>query len=370
MQDGPTLDVRRRKILHLIPTLEGGGAERQLSYLGSELQRNGWDVTVAALRLGVNAERLARGEAKVITLRHSSTKDPFAMTELVSLMRRVRPDIVQTWLLYMDVVGGTAAMAARVPWIATERTEPSSLPLGLKNGLRRLLMLRAADAIVANSEDAVTYYRARGAKGHLAFVQNGVPMDELELLSPAERSELGIGRSAKLVVLAGRLSQEKDVDTFIRAVKPVRERVPDAEFAVFGMGPLRQSLERAAAELHVQRYVRFPGFVMDLPRWILAADVVVSSSTFEGSPNVVMEAMGLRRPLVLSDIASHRALAGDGAIYFPPRDAGELASCVAQALGDVAGTAARVALASARAQAFSVQAMATSYEEIYLAVCS
>ena len=141
--------------------------------------------------------------------------------------------------------------------------------------------------------------------------------------------------------------------------------MPDAEFVVFGEGPLREMLEGAASELGVRPHVRFPGFTRDLPRWILASDVVVSTSVFEGSPNVVMEAMACRTPLVLSDIPSLRALVGAGALYFREGDAEGLSSCISSTLSDVAGTAARVDVAAVLAEGFSVGVMVTRYEEVY-----
>ena len=211
-QTGAT-DSTSAEDLHLIATLEGGGAERQVAYLGSELQRRGWDVTVAALRMGVNEKRLKRAGVSVINLRHASTKDPLAFVELLSLTRRLAPEVVQTWLPYMDVVGGIAASVAKVPWVATERSDPSRFPTSARTRLRHTRMVRSAKAIVANLEDAVTYYRAHGAVGRVEFVQNGVPLEELTSQQPADKTELGVDRASRLVLLGGRLDEAKDILT-------------------------------------------------------------------------------------------------------------------------------------------------------------
>jgi glycosyltransferase involved in cell wall biosynthesis len=226
-------------------------------------------------------------------------------------------------------------------------------------------MIHGARAIAANSEVAVAYYRGLRPAGHVFFVPNGLPLDELRAEVPAQKSELEMDAEAKLVLLAGRLSEEKDVLTLIRAIEPVIRQAPDAQFVIFGAGPLRESLEVAAIQLGMRRSVRFAGYVSDLPRWILAADVVVSSSRIEGSPNVVAEAMVCRVPLVISDIPSHRALVGDGALYFPTGDSAALADCVLSILNRRDDSKSRMAAAAATAVELSVDRMATSYEGIY-----
>jgi len=96
------------------------------------------------------------------------------------------------------------------------------------------------------------------------------------------------------------------------------------------------------------------------------AGVFASLSRFEGSPNAVMEAMVCGCPLVLSDIAAHRELAGDGGAWFvPPDDAAAAAAAIREALASPPAADTR-----ARAAQWSVGSMARRYEEIYLALRS
>jgi glycosyltransferase involved in cell wall biosynthesis len=355
----------RGKILHLIPTLEGGGAERQLSYLVSELQHRGWDVTVASLRLGQNAARLEQAGVRVRLLPHAASKDPLIIARLIRLAQTIAPDAIQTWLPMMDILGGLAARVVRVSWIATERADPSSIRLGPKMWYRQRRMVRGARVLVANSENAANFYRAISPRNRVVFIPNGVPFDDLHAVLPADRSTAGVESSARLVILAGRLSELKDVDTFVRALPFVRQQVPEVQFIVFGVGPLRESLQRTVADLGVEQHMQFLGYVDDLPRWVKSANVVVSSSLAEGNPNMVLETMACGIPLVLSDIPPHRTLARDGALYFPPRDARALAERVVATLQDPAGTANRTQVGIDLATPLSIGAMVSRYEEVY-----
>src|SRR5437016_1713687 len=105
-------------VLHLISTLGTGGAERQLAYLASAQAARGYDVHVACLRGGPNAGRLERSGANLHLLSSSTESakggfraahyDPRVVWRILRLILSLRPDIVQTWLEQMDVIGGLA----------------------------------------------------------------------------------------------------------------------------------------------------------------------------------------------------------------------------------------------------------------------
>src|SRR4051794_21214050 len=100
--------------------MEGGGAERQLAYLASGLADLGWEVHVAMLRSGVNVPRLERAGAIVHRLAVANNHDPRLVTQVASLVRRTNAQVVQTWLLQMDVGAALAAMLTRTPVVITE----------------------------------------------------------------------------------------------------------------------------------------------------------------------------------------------------------------------------------------------------------
>ncbi|MGE5752661.1 MAG: glycosyltransferase, partial [Deltaproteobacteria bacterium] len=99
-RQGPDL-----KILNCIHALDTGGAQRQLSYLAPALVERGHEVHAAYLRGGSNLSRLDSGRVVLHRLRSLGNHDPFIFVQLAALMRRIRPDIVQTWILQMDILG-------------------------------------------------------------------------------------------------------------------------------------------------------------------------------------------------------------------------------------------------------------------------
>src|ERR1051325_4537110 len=196
------------KILYCIPTLGNGGAERQLSYLAGELQRNGHEVHVASSRGGPNLERLKSAGVHWHCLGGVSNRDPIIFLRLVRLMRRLRPDIVQTILAPMDIIGGTAALTTRTPWILKES---SSAPLyvdGLRHKFRSALG-RHAGGIISNSAGRAAYWQSVRSANSRYVIRNAIPFSEIDEASAGLTPEVTRRNGEKVIVFAGRLDAGK-----------------------------------------------------------------------------------------------------------------------------------------------------------------
>ena len=109
------------RILHLIHGFGGGGAERQLSYVAPSLANMGLEIHVAHVTEGVNFSRIDNSACTLHRLAASGNHDPRLFLSILGLLRKLRPSLLQTWLLQMDLLGGCAALTYRVPFILSER---------------------------------------------------------------------------------------------------------------------------------------------------------------------------------------------------------------------------------------------------------
>jgi len=312
--------------------MHGGGAERQVAYLAKGLVECGVEVHVAITAGGPNLARLEATGAVVHALTTRSTRDPSLLSHLVRTIRKTRPDVLQPWLLQMEVVTGLATRVARVPWILTERSSELAYPATIKNAVR-VALARTASAIVSNSGGGDEYWRTRAGR-HMPryIIPNAVPVDEIALVNATSADSTGIDAGRPLVLFAGRFAPEKNLDTLVAALSVLFGRV-DARAAFCGEGPLRPRLESLVAEYGVADRVRVLGYTPNLWAWMKRAHATVSLSLFEGCPNTVLEAMACGSPLVLSDIPAHRELVDeDSALFVAPRDAGAVARALEQAL--------------------------------------
>jgi glycosyltransferase involved in cell wall biosynthesis len=353
------------RILHCIPGMGGGGAERQLALLAGALPQFGWDVHVALRSEGPNFPRLQRTPAAIHRIAGLGNHDPQILWQLHWLMRRLRPDLVQVWLVQMEVAAGLAATLAGTPWILSERSSELAYPRTWKNRLRVGMAGRAA-AIVANSRDGAAYWANLSGAPPQFVIPNAIPTAEIASADPADPVELQLPSPCRLVMFAGRFSAEKNIGVMIEALRRVLSDVSDAAVLLAGDGPLLADVERDASDPRYRDRIRTPGYLDDGWRWMKRADVFVSVSRFEGHPNAVLEAAACGAPLVLSDIPAHRAMFDERSARFAPtNDPALVAAAIRATLDDRDAARRRANHARAAVAAFDLASIAGKYDGVY-----
>src|SRR4051812_6527688 len=230
--------MRMMTILHMIPTLEGGGAERQLSLLAVEQARRGLDVHVAIRRGGVYAKPMQDAGVRIHELRNLRSVNPKLFVALGRILNSVRPAVVQTWLPQMDILGGLAALRSGTPWIVTERTSKTYYAEVPFVARARLLLGRFASAVVANSDGGQNYWQENtGRSVPLVTVRNALDFRAIQKAAgPAEAI------AGPLFLVVGRLIREKALDVIVRAVGRLNAATP-VNLLIIGDGPARAALE-------------------------------------------------------------------------------------------------------------------------------
>jgi glycosyltransferase involved in cell wall biosynthesis len=345
--------------------MAGGGAERQLAYLAEALSRLRWEVHVALTRRGSNWARLEQSGAIIHEVAARTPYDWRVFGALRRIIRHVNPDLIQVWLLQMEIVGGLAALTHRKPWIFSERSSKAAYPLSLKNAFR-IAVARFASAIVANSRAGDEYWRNRlGPRIRRHTIPNGVPLAEIAAAPVATVDEMGIAADGPLILFAGRLEPEKNINTLLEASKIVLSR-HDAQVLCCGQGSLQSQLEAWIDGEALGDRVKMVGYTPRLWSFMKRASVLVSPSRFEGSPNVVLEAMACGVPLVVSDIPEHRELLDDSsAVLVPPASAEGLAEAVEAVLRDPGAARARARVARDRVTQYGLPMIAQHYSDVY-----
>lgn len=359
------------RILSIIPTLDRGGAEKQLTLLACGLKTRGWDVHVVCLKHGGPwREPLDAAHVPVTVLGWRWQHDPPAYFRLRRFIAELKPDIVHTWRRAGHTFGRAAAISAGVKHnVATEQHLE-----GNKRWPQALIdryLARRTERIITSSTGVASYYTDRGVSPEkLVKLPTGVaPFRPGESLARADLlEELGLPPNARLVGAVGRLVPQKRYKDMVWAMDLLRCLHDDLHLVIVGDGPQRWRLERYGRQVSVVGAVHFVGPRNDVPGLLPHLSCFWQASSDEGHSNSLLEAMSAGLPVVASDTAANRDLIVDGESGFLVK------------LGDRAGIAGRTnellthpklaqKLGSAAQQRvelhFSVERMIDAHEALY-----
>ena len=311
---------RPRRVTLMTNNLVVGGAEAQLVRLARSLVDRGDAVSVITLlpcdtyvdelnALGVEVYELPSGPLRSVAYFKQARRE----------LRRLRPDVVISFLYQSNVVARVAGRLAGVPVVI------SSIRAEHFGGRGRELVVRLTDRLATitttNSAVASASLVARGVTpaGRLVVVPNGLDVDAFkqefayrETTRLRLRAELGIDPAAFVWLAAGRLVDQKDFSTLLQALALHATVFEEARLVIAGDGPLESTLRAEAATLGVANLVQFVGIRHDMPTFMQLADAFVLSSKFEGMPNVVMEAMSASLPVVSTNVGGAPELIDEG----------------------------------------------------------
>jgi glycosyltransferase involved in cell wall biosynthesis len=311
----------RLRVAFIAGSLGQGGAEKQLLYLTRELMRVRVDVRVLTLTHGEALEP-AFAEAGVPVEWVGRHRLPLRLADLVLATRRFHPHIVQGAHFFTNLYAAGLARFGGVAGIGAIRNDTrfDMEECGRWGGP----LLRVPKSLIANSRTAAGYAEAAGvdaSRVHVLF--NVIDLDQFDrrAAGPTRLPGAGTGtwaREREVVAAAvARLVPAKRLDRFLRALARARREEVLLRGLIVGDGPERARLEALAGGLGLlPEGVRFVGACADVPRVLGDADMLVLTSQHEGFPNVLLEGMAARLPIVTTPAGDAGMLVDEGRTGF------------------------------------------------------
>jgi len=343
------------KVMLVIGSVAGGGAERQWMLLARALLDAGHQVvlgTVQSVPTPELAQLVDRGlRWRVISgllFRDGAGRPSRRALGLVSVIARLR------WLISQeqpDVVYSALTITNGASWCATRLGYGDRLVWGIRGAVEPYprferaiegvigAMAKSVPLAIANAPQSVEMHRARGIHPRAwATVPNGFDTDGFRpdtAARAAARASWGAG-DRPVVGCVARLTPVKEHPLLLRAFARVLESVPDALLVLAGGGApaVEAALQKLAVDLGIAASVRFLGSVDDAAAVYAGLDVHVLASSTEGFPNAIGEAMATGVPCVGTNVGAVAYLMGDTGIVVPSGDESALAAGIARLLAD------------------------------------
>lgn len=367
------------RVAHLITGLDVGGAERALCRIVPRLNRRFDSHVISMLGGGPLADELARAGVPTTSLDMQPGRPSVsALWTCTREVRRLRPDVLQTWMYHADLLGlvsGTAAGVPRIVW-NVRASDMDLAPYGRWSSLTRRLcvsMSRFPAAVVVNSEAGREAHRRLGYRAReWVLIPNGIDPEEFQPRVEARtavRAELGCRDTTVVIALVARFDPVKGHDTFLRAASQLTRTHSDVRFLLIGDGatpdnpPFASLLARDAPETPVTCL----GRRTDVSRLLTGVDIANCSSVSEGFPNVVVESMACGVPCVVADVGDAATIVGTTGVVVPAAAPDCLAGAWRHVIG--LGPTGRHALGqAARARVlerFTLEKVVREYEMLY-----
>ncbi len=309
------------RIMHCIHSLSGGGAEKQLRILAEESAQQAMVAGIFCVNDTGNDIRDPR--VRIYRGKYSNKYNLNIFGSLSAAIDDFTPDVLHVWLpASVSIPAMCLALKNRLPCLFSYRVAMFfARPIAASE---YLLALVAASRIVTNNcvtqSNAAYRFLYRVKRG--VHIRNAVPSlaeyQKAEISQPADGSWR--------VLFVGRITKQKNWSCLLRAL-PWIDASCRVRVIVSGDGEERTQFLALVEELNLTGQVQYLGYQQHVYPIMRSCDMLVLPSWFEGMPNVLLEALQIGLPAIVSDIPAHRDIVGqkDCALLFDPSDPKQLA---------------------------------------------
>lgn len=333
--------TRKIKIILIISSLRQGGAERIITYIASYLRQEKYEISL--ILYDKKGPYLAE-IPKYINIYDFRKRTPLDFIRLIfctrKVIKEVKPDIVLSFLSYTNIVTGLSILFLKRGFkiIFSERNYPPESLRRIKFGWAKKWLMKftyqKADLILPNSNLTKValekYFHVRSDK--LKTIYNPIDLGKV-----IERSREEVAhpffedKNSQVIISIGRLVEQKRFDRLLRVFSYVAKQNEKVCLVVIGEGELQIVLSELAVKLNIHESVDFVGFQENPYAWISKADIFVLSSDYEGFPNVMLESMACKTPVISTDCPSgpnEIITNGENGILVAPDDEEGMATAV------------------------------------------
>jgi len=294
----------------VISSLSAGGAERVLSNLANYWDGKGNKVTIITLAVDKPFYPLSE-TINIKQINQISANDEFFFTRICKIPKRLyflrkdiqksEPDVVVSFVDIMNITTLMACIWLKMPVVVSERIDPHFHKIPRFYKFLRKCFYPCAKKVVVQTKSAAAYFKDLK---NVVIIPNAV-----HKIKPIKRD---FSSPITHVISVGRLCKQKGFTTLIKAFSEIHKSYPNMILTIYGEGDERANLEALIQSLSMTDCVFLPGTVTDIERVLVAADLFVFPSLYEGFPNAICEAMASGLPVIASNCSGNVDVVQDG----------------------------------------------------------
>lgn len=287
-----------KKVLFILPFLSGGGAERVVSILASELVKIGVDVHLLVFyrvkdeytvdkRVGIHVIKESKNEYNNLS----------KFTKLIYIRKKlkdIKPYVVIPFIYHVGIMTTIAKSGLNIKIVETIRNNPRTEPSSkIFRVIRNASIMFSNKCIMQNKSQLEYFPNYIQRKSQILF--NPIGTEYLNKYKQFRKAELNN------IVAIGRLEYQKDYYTMIDSTEIAIRNNKNVKLNIYGEGSLFEELNNYIKIKNLDDNVKLCGRTNDVIKVLLEADIYVLSSKWEGMPNSLMEAMAVGLPCISSD---------------------------------------------------------------------
>lgn len=320
----------KRKVLFLIESLSGGGAEKVLTVLLKHFDYEKYDVTICPLvDAGVYSDEVKRYVSHycpLVSYKYGSIRNLWNRIKYKLIYSILPLSIVYKWFVpkgndveiafcegyVTKLLSKANSRAKKITWVHTDLTDnPWPVQLGIFRDERDENNAYAAfDRIVCVSKTVeISFNKKYGLEDRTYTIYNPIDIEDIRNKAGEKiKSKDGVFN----IISIGRLVPQKGYDRLLGVVRRLHEEYPSINLLILGEGEERPNLEQYIRDNKMESYTSLPGFNRNPYKHLVNADLFVCSSRAEGFSLVIAEAMALGVPVLSTYCSGPNELLGDG----------------------------------------------------------
>lgn len=308
-----------KNLLLIIHKLSNGGAEKAITTIASSLKENYnvsmvvFDYTLKEYIPNVRVIDLKSPPKKLIVSRIYSFL--YRVKKIKKIKKDLNIDCSISFLVGGNFVNCSSKVGDKV--IISVRNMQSKLNHDIFKRIANRIALKKADKIVTVSdkvkEDILDHYKFDSNK--IITIENMIDKKSIEEKAVENIDEVkdkDFLKDGIKIISIGRLIPQKGQWHLIKAFRIVADKYKNAKLIILGRGELKEGLEELIQKLNLQKNVYLLGFKKNPYKYLARSDIFVSTSLYEGMPNVILEAMACDLPVIATDcVGGTKEILGD-----------------------------------------------------------